>query len=715
MMSSGPDASNSCLPITSPVVVSVPPLPSNVRGERCSITSCSNHHTQSSHFILVYASNKLVVCRNLLSPNEPLLPSIHPLSALVYRGHTLAPVTAVSMSPSGAYVASGDEKGGLRVWAYDHPDHLCKYATPSILTGAVRDVDWDGESKRLVVAGARAPTDTNGACSKALQWDTGVTTGTLGLHSKGRAASCAFKKNRPYRIVTGGYDDAKVLFHSGPPFARILPVTATANSGSGSTTVPTEHAHTKGVVHVVRYNPSGTAVVSVGTDRSLCLYDGVTMALKCRLADVHAATIYDAAFSGDGTTLVTASGDGTCKLFAVAADSSTLTETTEWKVAEHQAGGRGFLGNKVPAGGVQTGCAFVNLSTPVAVSFNGQLSLLRDDGTCETMTGHVAPIAACAVDPAQGLFYTGDTNGILCQWDLHTVTPIRRLEPPACGGDERGEGSSNNKKHNNNDDLMYVVHTGAIAGVAVTAGQRLLSVGWDDQLRFTVQGVVQATALPLGAQPCAMATGTNLACIVTVAGLLLVTIGGATPVVISPMISIPYEAQAVTVSPDDSTVFVGGKDCTIYIYNVSEKNSLTLNHTIDNGHLKPIHCLALSNNGTQLASADERDVCVWNLSTEAGGEYGAPVIGRGKWCFHVQRITSLSWSTDDRILASGGADDSIYLWSVAHKMTRIHYSYAHRGGIVSLHFLPQNKLLSTGVDSVVNLWDVSADLQAKFG
>ena len=81
----------------------------------------------------------------------------------------------------------------------------------------------------------------------------------------------------------------------------------------------------------------------------------------------------------------------------------------------------------------------------------------------------------------------------------------------------------------------------------------------------------------------------------------------------------------------------------------------------------------------------------------------------------MQRVTSLSWSPDDLILASGGADDSIYLWHIEKKMRRVHYPFAHRGGIVSVDFFQDRlQLLTVGVDSVVNLWDVKADLKAKF-
>jgi len=174
-MVSGPDASNSSLPSQHPVVVSVPPVPTCVRGERCALTgSVGRLHADKP--CLVYASQKGVVCRNLDDPSAgakavtPLLPHINQhLPVLVYRGHA-ATVTAVSVSPSGAYCATGDSAGHFKVWALDHAEHLCKYEMPCCLTGPIRDVDWDGESKRIVLAGERAGGDASGACAKALQW-----------------------------------------------------------------------------------------------------------------------------------------------------------------------------------------------------------------------------------------------------------------------------------------------------------------------------------------------------------------------------------------------------------------------------------------------------------------------------------------------------------------------------------------------------------------
>ncbi|GAX26631.1 hypothetical protein FisN_2Hh437 [Fistulifera solaris] len=671
MAPKGPDASNSCLPPTSPVIISTPPIPHTERGERCSLDGTSGRLHGTDKPMLSYCSGKLIVTRTL--DDSALLPSISPLPVLCYRGHHYT-ATALKLSPSGAYMASGDERGMLRIWAFDHEDHLCKYENPG-LTSVIRDLAWDGESKKVAMGGERL--DARSDCARVLQYDTGVTVGALAMHFKGRVASVAYKPNRPFRIVTAGKDDTKTYFHQGPPFAKIPPVDG----------IPQDSGHSKGAVTCVRYNQAGTLVVSVSSDRAICTYDGKTLELKHKLEQVHSATIYCVDWSGDDKYVMTASGDGTCKLFAVD-DNGTLSEQHTWKPAEHQNGG---AYEKVPVGGNQVACAFSGGKRPVSVSLNGQISLLPPLGSSDpiqVITGHSAAVGAMALDVASGVFYTGDSDGVLCQWDLKTCTAKGRLLP--------SEG---------NADLMYVVHTGAVSGLAVMNGA-LLSVGWDDKLFVTPSGSLQVNMEPeiIGAQPSAIAVGTNKGAVATVAGLALCGPGGA----LQTIMATNYEATAICVSKDDKTLYVGGNDCKIHIYDISGDQPVE-NHVIENGHLKPLTALALSNDGTKLAAGDQRDVCVWDLSN-----YTA-LVAKGRWCFHVQRVTCLSWSPDDQVIASGGADDSIYLWSMEKKMKRIHYPFAHRGGLTGLSFVNDGyKFVSVGADSVVNMWDVAKDVKEKF-
>lgn len=489
------------------------------------------------------------------------------------------------------------------------------------------------------------------------------------------------KPNRPFRIVTAGKDDHKTYFHKGPPFAKIPP-----QNGE-----PEDSAHTKGAVNCIRYNASGSLVVSVGADRSICLYEGKAFTKIVRLEDIHTATIYSVAWSADDKTVMTASGDGTCKLFAVT--DTSLTEVHTWKPAEFQLG---QAYEKVPVGGNQVGCTFVNGDVPVSVGLNGQISILPkkgESGDITILTGHAAATGAMVLDAANKVFYTGDSDGLICRWDMTSCTPMGRLEP--------AEG---------NGDLMYVVHGGAVSGLSVESGS-LQSVGWDDKLFCTAKGATQVGMNPtgLGAQPNFIASGTTLTVIGTVQGLVLSKAGKVTS---TGIISIPYEATAVCISENDKTVYVGGADCKIHVYS-TDGSSLTETHVIENGHLKPITAFALSPDETKLASGDTRDVCVFDLADNY-----KPVIGKGRWCFHTQRVTCLSWSADGSIIASGGADDSIYLWSPTKISKRKHYPYAHRGGLTGMAFIPTAdgslQLISTGADSVVQQWNVTEDAKATF-
>lgn len=138
------DASNSCIPSAHPLLALSPPLPSTLRGEPTVLDGTPGRLNGDRPMVL-YGSGRLVVVRELDCDVEAGKP--RKVQAFVYRGH-MANVTAAKFSPSGAYVASADARGKLRVWSYDNEEHLCKLDL-NVLTGPVRDIGWDFESKRV--------------------------------------------------------------------------------------------------------------------------------------------------------------------------------------------------------------------------------------------------------------------------------------------------------------------------------------------------------------------------------------------------------------------------------------------------------------------------------------------------------------------------------------------------------------------------------------
>jgi WD40 repeat protein len=138
------DASNCCIPPSSPLEALFPPLPSTVRGEPCILDGKPGRLNDDRPMIL-YSSGRLVVCRELDTETDQNC--ARKIQAFVYRGH-MATVTAAKFSPSGCYVASADQRGKLRIWSYDNEEHLCKLDL-NVLTGPIRGISWDMESKRV--------------------------------------------------------------------------------------------------------------------------------------------------------------------------------------------------------------------------------------------------------------------------------------------------------------------------------------------------------------------------------------------------------------------------------------------------------------------------------------------------------------------------------------------------------------------------------------
>ena len=158
--------------------------------------------------------------------------------------------------------------------------------------------------------------------------------------------------------------------------------------------------------------------------------------------------------------------------------------------------------------------------------------------------------------------------------------------------------------------------------MTVLKDSQLCSMGWDDTARYTQNDELQSTTLDITAQPVSTATGTSLTAILTVNGVMLLENGKQSSAGVIPL---SYTGNCIAVSKDDDTIYVGGEDCKIYVYSGDMKEK----HVIEGGHLKPVHSLAISNDGTKLAAGDGRDVCVYNTS-----DY-SPLISKGKFCFHL--------------------------------------------------------------------------------
>lgn len=114
-----------------------------------------------------------------------------------------------------------------------------------------------------------------------------------------------------------------------------------------------------------------------------------------------------------------------------------------------------------------------------------------------------------------------------------------------------------------------------------------------------------------------------------------------------------------------------------------------------------LRSLSFNNDGTMLAIGDGASlVLIYDMERRQFSE--------NNWIFHTACINSVAWSPSQRLIASGSLDTHIYVWFLDKPRSRICIRRAHRDSVLSVAFLTENLLASTGQDACLKIWKINS-------
>jgi hypothetical protein len=158
---------------------------------------------------------------------------------------------------------------------------------------------------------------------------------------------------------------------------------------------------------------------------------------------------------------------------------------------------------------------------------------------------------------------------------------------------------------------------------------------------------------------------------------------------------------AADISSDQTLIALGGPAKVVRIYSTETGRLL---HELRK-HTDWICSLEFSPDSVLLATGDRNGgLFVWEGWT--GREYLALKA-------HSKMVTGISWRIDSNVVASCSEDGSIRLWEMENG-GQIKSWGAHGGGVGSVEFARDGRILSCGRDRVTKLWDQNGALQRAF-
>jgi WD40 repeat protein len=417
----------------------------------------------------------------------------NPAKVEVFSEHKVN-VNCATFSPNGEWVASGDSKGRVFIWA-------AKSQTVKIVVEInknVVDVQWSADGQRLVAVG-----DGSDLFGKTFIWNTGNTVGDLTAHSKIILAG-DFKSSRPFRVATAS-EDGNVNFYEGPPFK--LSVQHKVHMGRYPT--------------CIRFSPDGNRLVSVGADKKIVLYDSKSgeQLKEIESPDAHSGSIVDVCWSPDNVEFATASLDKTIKIWHAeeCKNVASLNVSPTPEVEDQQV------------------AVLWHSSHLVSISFRGNINFFDRKSPSKPkkiLRGHQAQICAMGAHKASHTVFTADITGRVMKWEAKSADEV--------------EATGENHKS---------VVLGLDVSLD---GSRFYTIGVDDKLQINeCKSMEHGQMIPLESQPAGIVSSSKDADVIYVAtkGKKLFKMRNG---LVEKSFDLSFKPSGLAVAPNDTEIAVFG-------------------------------------------------------------------------------------------------------------------------------------------------------------
>jgi len=599
-------------------------------------------------------------------------------------------VRVVAWHPDGKRLVSGDDAGVIMLWSMDTPEGptAIRAAHEGSLTALVFDdadppMLWSGSDDRLArqwtvsddnsLAKVRTMSEhvggvTSVAVSGDLRWAaTGTTAGELVLWPRGTRKRGRGKKGkrvpRPPIPLVGHREsvesvaftpDGKWLVSAGGGGLRMWDLRV-KDPSAASIVLP---GHTGDVTEMVL--AAGQRAVTGATDNRLRVWDLEKSVRVITAEDLqgHRDSVLAVAVSADGLRIASGAKDNTVRV---------------WDAFGRSAG-RGATVFRVGPEAVQDFAVADNGVVLGVTTEAAKVWTLSDRARWrepKLLHGASGVLSAGAIDAKGEQVAVGVEGGGIYVWSL------ARDEPTALEG-----------------------HTGTVNALAFLPDGRLISASSDRSVRvWNVSDPTAAlvwTGHPDEVHTLAVSPSGDTVFTGGLDGTILrwTVADGAS-------VSMPGhegEILQLRVSPDGARLASGSADRRARVWDVeSAKSQFELR-----GHGEAVHAVAFGRKRWLATGGADRRVLVWDLASEHPDESPRPLEG------HEQTVTSLVFTRDSEVLASGSNDQTVRLWRLDTgdelKMP------GHDGVVSGLEVAADGSLLiSAGFDGTVRAWPLAHD------